>query len=151
MGVNSNGVSTYYFVEGTRIIYELRGSDSIFYLYDSDGSPIGIKHIYSGGQEGWYTTYYFEKNLQGDIIAIYDCWGTKMASYTYDAWGNFTATYSNGGENNEIIQNNPFLYRGYYYDYETGFYYLNSRYDDPVTGRFINADKYLGANGDINS
>ena len=66
-----------------------------------------------------------------------------MASYTYDAWGNFTATYSNGGENNEIIQNNPFLYRGYYYDYETGFYYLNSRYYDPVTGMFINADGYV--------
>ena len=44
---------------------------------------------------------------------------------------------------------NPFRYRGYYYDTETGLYYLNSRYYDPDTGRFINADGYLNANGDL--
>ena len=38
---------------------------------------------------------------------------------------------------------NPFRYRGYYYDTDTGFYYLNSRYYDPATGRFINADSQL--------
>ena len=44
---------------------------------------------------------------------------------------------------------NPLRYRGYYYDAETGFYYLQSRYYDPAIGRFINADTYAttDANG----
>ena len=69
--------------------------------------------------------------------------GYKVASYVYDAWGNFEATYYNTGINDEILHKNPFLYRGYYYDYETGFYYLNSRYYDPESGRFISPDSYL--------
>ena len=44
---------------------------------------------------------------------------------------------------------NPFRYRGYYYDTETGFYYLQSRYYDPATGRFLNADSHVNANGDL--
>ena len=42
---------------------------------------------------------------------------------------------------------NPFRYRGYYYDQESGLYYLQNRYYDPVVGRFISADDvaYLGA------
>ena len=58
-----------------------------------------------------------------------------MASYTYDAWGNESYTYSSG-----VGAENPFRYRGYYYDNETGFYYLQSRYYDPEICRFISAD-----------
>jgi len=46
-------------------------------------------------------------------------------------------------------QYNPFRYRGYYYDYETGWYYLQSRYYDPTVARFLNADGIVGANGGI--
>ena len=93
-----------------------------------------------------YDTYYFEKNLQGDIIAIYTEAGTKIGSYTYDAWGNCTSSYATGATptQKKIVQMfNPFRYRGYYYDYDTGLYYLQSRYYNPTTGRFINADGYV--------
>lgn len=95
---------------------------------------------YSGYADGEFDTYWFEKNLQGDIIAVYDEDGTKLVEYLYDAWGNFTTEYFNLGEYDYALDFNPFRYRGYYYDEETGFYYLNSRYYDPVTGRFINPD-----------
>ena len=81
-------------------------------------------------------------------MAVYSEDGTKLISYTYDAWGNFTTTYSNGGAATTATYN-PFTYRGYYYDAELEFYYLNSRYYDSNTGRFINADIYINANGDI--
>ena len=61
-----------------------------------------------------------------------------MVAYTYDAWGNPIAT--TGSLATIIGVDNPFRYRGYYYDTESGFYYLNSRYYDPAVGRFINAD-----------
>ena len=93
----------------------------------------------SGYTEGWFDSYLYRKNLQGDIIGVYNESGTLLVSYTYDAWGNQTVTYSNGSAST-AARYNPFRYRGYYYDSETGFYYLNSRYYDPETGRFINAD-----------
>ena len=89
-----------------------------------------------------FETYWFEKNLQGDIVAVYSEDGTKLISYTYDAWGNFTTTYSNGGAATTATYN-PFTYRGYYYDAELELYYLNSRYYDSNTGRFINVDAFI--------
>ena len=79
--------------------------------------------------------YFYRKNLQGDIIGIYDsCWNL-LGLYEYDAWGNLLSQVGS-----EILNINPFRYRGYYYDAETGLYYLNSRYYDPETGRFISPD-----------
>ena len=93
-----------------------------------------------------FDTFYFEKNLQGDIIAVYNADGEKIGSYTYDAWGNMTVTTTSGNtmvENGIVRTLNPFRYRGYYYDTETGLYYLQSRYYDARIGRFINADGYV--------
>ena len=96
---------------------------------------IGYKN---GGAAEVY--YFVTRNAQGDITAIYDaktC--TLVGSYTYDAWGRvLSATAVN--DPNGITEKNPFRYRGYYYDRETGFYYLQSRYYDPGIGRFVNAD-----------
>ena len=79
---------------------------------------------------------YYILNLQGDVVMMVDEDGSEVARYTYDPYGNIlTAT----GTMAEI---NPLRYRGYYYDSETGFYYLQSRYYDPAIGRFINADSY---------
>ena len=89
-----------------------------------------------------WETYWFEKNSQGDIVAVYDNNGFVKAKYTYDAWGNHTTTYWNGGGNTGA-QYNPFRYRGYYYDEDLGLYYLNSRYYDSAVGRFISADSYV--------
>ena len=71
-----------------------------------------------------------------------------MVAYSYDAWGKCTVT---SGASNAIANANPIRYRDYYYDTDTGFYYLQSRYYDPTVKRFISADDtdYLGANGDF--
>jgi RHS repeat-associated protein len=83
--------------------------------------------------------YWFEKNLQGDIVAVYDDAGTKLISYTYDAWGNFSTSYHNNGLSSPA-KHNPFRYRGYYFDTDLGLYYLNCRYYDSVVSRFISSD-----------
>ena len=102
----------------------------LLFYYDSDGSATSFS--YNG------TMYFYVKNLQGDVIRIIDLAGTEVASYVYDAWGNIKDTK---GEPT-IREINPIRYRGYVYDTETSLYYLQSRYYDPFTGRFLNADAY---------
>ena len=87
------------------------------------------------------------------MLGVYNLDGNCLVSYTYDAWGNFSTSSSFSNLNGNIAKGLPFRYRSYYFDTESGFYYLNSRYYDPYTGRFINADaiSYLGANGDLES
>ena len=103
--------------------------------------PIPTERIYLYNKEGVCgyvengALYTYRKNLFGDITAIY--YGTnKVAEYAYDAYGNCTIVSQQG----IIGTNNPFRYRGYYWDSDLGLYYLQTRYYDPVTGRFINAD-----------
>lgn len=103
-------------------------NNCIIPLYDNANQVCGIIHNGSA--------YYFLKNLQGDVIAITDDAGNTVARYKYDAWGECTIEWANCA----IGVINPFRYRSYYYDNETGFYYLNSRYYDPKICRFINAD-----------
>ena len=103
---------------------------------------------------GTVKTYYYEKNLQGDIVGIMNEAGYKVVSYTYDAWGNPYSpvyVYHSGvsAADRANVELNPFRYRGYYYDSETGYYYLQTRYYSPDLGRFLNADGYVNANGDI--
>ena len=117
------------------------GNHLVLYLYDADGSPIGMQYRNASYGEGQFDTYWFEKNLQGDVVAVYNQAGTKLISYTYDAWGNSSVSYYNSGASTTATYN-PFRYRGYYLDSESGFYYLNSRYYDPAIGRFITADKF---------
>ncbi len=142
-----NGDFIRYFLEGNQIIYEERTDDRgylnmIYYLYDLTGI-IGLKYNED--------VYYYEKNLQGDIIGILDSSYNKVATYEYDAWGKVLSIKDNNGieitspEHIGII--NPFRYRGYYYDNETELYYLNSRYYNPTWGRFLNADAYGGEIG----
>ena len=117
----------------------------ITYHYGSDG-------IFGFTYKG--TDYYYGKNLFGDITDIYDASGVKVAHYAYDAWGNHDVYDGQGNAKTDsaFIGNiNPFRYRGYYFDTETGFYYLQSRYYDPTKGRFLNADTlpYLGADSEL--
>ena len=124
------GVKHTYTLDGTKIIREVWGSNTLFPLYGVDDSVCGIN--YNGNY------YYFAKNLQGDIIAIVDKDAKTVARYSYDAWGVPTVVSDSSGRS--IATVNPFRYRGYYYDAEIGMYYLQSRYYNPVVGRFINAD-----------
>ena len=82
--------------------------------------------------------YYYVKNLQKDIIGILDKDGNCVVEYGYNPWGDITSI--TGSMKDTLGKLNPFRYRSYYYDNETGFYYLQSRYYDPTICRFINAD-----------
>ncbi len=89
--------------------------------------------------------HFYLKNVQGDVIGITDAAGNIEARHAYDTWGKLISIADENGidrttDTDFIGYINPIRYRGYYYDSETGFYYLNSRYYDPETGRFINAD-----------
>jgi RHS repeat-associated protein len=96
------------------------------------------------------TQYYYLKNVQGDVVGITDETGEIIAEYRYDSWGKLVSI-TDPSQNNLDVTNdtahigyaNPVRYRGYYYDVETGLYYLNARYYDPETGRFISADDNL--------
>ena len=100
------------------------------------------------------TKYWYDKNLQGDITAIRNASGTLVAQYEYDAWGKHISITDGSGNDvsdnpNHIANINPFRYRGYYFDVEIGWYYLNARYYDPNVGRFLSIDSILGANGGL--
>ena len=125
-----DGVKTnYYYDSNKNLIALVKGNDTLLFYYDSDGSATSFS--YNG------TMYFYVKNLQGDVVRIIDLSGTEVASYVYDAWGNIKDTK---GEPT-IREINPIRYRGYVYDTETSLYYLQSRYYDPFTGRFLNADE----------
>ena len=134
-----------YLLNGTQIVGEnINDEILLIYVYDEAGSVIGLKYRTSSYAEGVYDCFFFEKNLQGDIVAIYNESGNKIGGYNYDAWGDIVTLYTTAGATTleaEIVETyNPFRYRGYYYDIETGFYYLQSRYYNPEWGRFLNAD-----------
>ena len=132
------GATTTYLYDGSVLIAEYAPTYTCVYLYDESGAIIGVKYISTAENSTWQT-YFFEKNLQGDVIAVYSDTGTKLVSYTYDAWGNATTTYHNGGAST-LAAKNPIRYRGYYFDTTLQMYYLQSRYYDAKICRFINAD-----------
>ena len=138
-----NGVKHTYHLNGSQITAEEWEDKLLVYLYDAYGSPIGMMFRKTSYIEEQWDTYWFEKNLQGDIMSVYDSAGNKVAYYSYkDAWGNHSETYINLATN-EGVHYNPFRYRGYYYDSDLGMYYLQSRYYDAKICRFINADSAL--------
>ena len=93
------------------------------------------------------TDYNYVTNAFGDVLAIVDNSGNELVTYTYDAWGNIIST--SGTMASTLGKYNPFRYRSYVFDQETGLYYLQSRYYNPAICRFISADSisYLGADG----
>ena len=122
-----NGKTTYYNTKDGVILYQTDGTDTLYFQYDTSGVPLGF--IWNG------TQYFYITNQMGDVISITDVQGNELAQYSYDEWGNTLST-----SDNDIANINPLRYRGYYYDNETSYYYLQSRYYDPCICRFINAD-----------
>ena len=104
------------------------GGKTIDFVYDENNQPLAMKYN--------NTLYYYVLNAQGDVVRIVNSSRSVVASYTYDPWGKIISS------SGTLADINPLRYRGYYYDAETGFYYLQSRYYDPAIGRFINADSY---------
>ena len=142
-----NGVKHEYYYVGSTLQYEKFGTTELRFFYDADGNPSGVR--YKNGSTT--TDYYFVCNWRGDVIRIYDGAGAVVANYNYDAWGSvISVTDANGAaitDSNHIANVNPLRYRGYYYDSETGFYYVSSRYYNPEIGRWINADSILDNRG----
>ncbi len=140
-----NGTTTNYYVDGNKVIYEKTGSNVIYYTYNENGNIIGLNYN--------NTQYYYIRNGQNDVIGILDSNLNQVVSYEYDSWGNTISIKDANGNNITSSSNigiiNPYRYRSYRYDTETGLYYLNSRYYNPEWGRFINADGIIGANEDI--
>ena len=103
------------------------------FFYDESGRPFAFNYTPEGSTPN---TYYYILNLQGDVVQIIDEGGVLQAEYVYSPWGEVISAEG------DLAEVNPLRYRGYYYDSETGFYYLQSRYYDPENHRFINADSY---------
>ena len=126
-----NGVKTEYFYNGSILAGQKTGGETLIFMYDNNGDAFGFNY---NGEE-----YYYIKNVQNDIVAIADKNGDIVANYYYDAWGNITQITGNTA----LAQTNPLRYRSYYYDSETGYYHLKSRYYSPEVGRFLNVDGYV--------
>lgn len=125
-----NGKVTSYHLEGDKVTFETDGTDKIYYTYDSGDKLVSMS---LNGVE-----YYYIRNAQGDIIGLVDNLGTQVVGYTYDSWGKLIST--TGALKDTVGVKNPYLYRGYRYDKETGLYYLQSRYYNADWERFVNAD-----------
>ena len=130
-----------YVVNGTQILQEtiVEGISTTTINYHYVLNKL-VGFTYNKGDKT--SNYIYRRNLQGDIIGIYDSLGNEVGGYAYDAYGNCYVKYNDNSseEEKKILDINPFRYRGYYYDNETGLYYLNARYYDPSIGRFISPD-----------
>lgn len=141
---NNSTTTTQYILDGTNIIKEIRSGENnttLQYFYDSNNEIVGFTYN--------NVKYLYLKNLQNDIIGIVDSNNNIVVKYYYNAYGKIINKVDTSGINLSDI--NPFRYRGYYQDNETGWYYLNSRYYDVETLRFITMDDvdYLGASGSV--
>ena len=145
----TNGTTTYtYTWNDGKLTSQTWGNSYMLFYYNAEGKPLYVE--YHDANDECSGTYYYVLNLQGDTVALYDpARNITAVNYEYDAWGREISwsTYDSGYAG--LIFNNPLTYRGYIYDRETGFYYLQSRYYDSTVGRFLNADDtdYLGASG----
>ena len=128
-----NGVVTKYTLHGKNIVHMISGADELHFFYDAQNRPAVV--VYNG------TAYAYVKSLQGDIVAILDESGNTVVSYGYDAWG--APLWCTGELAETLGKVQPFRYRGYVFDEETGLYYLRSRYYNPQWGRFVNADAHM--------
>ena len=147
----TNGTTTYtYTWNDGKLTSQTWGNSYMLFYYNAEGKPLYVE--YHDANDECSGTYYYVLNLQGDTVALYDpARNITAVNYEYDAWGKEISwsTYDSGYAG--LIFNNPLTYRGYIYDRETGFYYLQSRYYDPTIGRFLNADDtaFLGASGTL--
>ncbi len=108
-------------------------SSKLRFSYDANGKVVAVN--YNGNY------YYYLRNAQSDIVKLIDKTGATVVEYRYDSWGKLLST--SGSLASTLGKNNPFRYRGYVFDEETGFYYLQSRYYNPEVGRFISSDVLL--------
>ena len=126
-----NGVTTSYLYSGDLLMRQTDGTNTLDFQYDASGNAVGF--VYNG------TPYYYLRNILNDVSEVVDKNGNVVAKYRYDAYGN--TIYSTGS----MAEINPIRYRGYYFDTETNWYYLQSRYYNPEWCRFISPDSLFVA------
>ena len=146
-GYDASGLRTWRIVNEDYTEYTYIGTTLV--SQDTDGEIINFSYTASGAPYGFTlngTSYFYLLNLQGDIIGIYDSNGNIVVQYVYDSWGKLISI--TGSLADTVGVKNPLRYRGYYYDTLSGLYYLQSRYYDPETGRFISSDTLLIAGND---
>ena len=161
-----NGTKHEYLTLNGKIVYEKIGDGDtakvMIFSYDAQGRPFAVKYSKNNGAK--FTNYFYALNQQGDVVKIFRPEAVKdadgnvtgytektYATYTYDAWGKLIGITNSAGTSiinkqttsTSLANLNPLRYRGYYYDNETGFYYLQSRYYDPAVRRFISSDGYV--------
>ena len=134
---NAGGTITEYTLHGKLLTHLVKGSDWMHIYYDAQSRPAMVN--YNG------TVYTYVHNLQGDIVGIVDNGNNLVVEYRYDAWGKLLET--TGSLKTTLGYLNPFRYRGYVYDEETGLYYLRTRYYNPEWARFVNSDSAVGKVG----
>lgn len=133
-----------YILVGSRIAVLKRTTENtvktLNFVYDEAQMLVGF--TYNNNE------YFYDRTTNGEIRHIIDKNGHVYVSYEYDDWG--MPTYESDGSTigNELLELNPFMYKGYFYDREIKMYYLKSRYYDPDLGRFINADAEVGSVGE---
>ena len=133
-----NGVVTDYVLHGKNVVHMKRGDDELHFFYDAQNRPAVV--VYND------VPYAYVKNLQGDIVALLNGAGNVVVSYAYDAWGMPIGKSGSMAETLGKVQ--PFRYRGYVFDEETGLYYLRSRYYHASISRFLCIDRWLGGTSD---
>lgn len=137
-----NGVKTYYQYSGDKLLYQETGNQKLYFWYDAFGNLCEIYFVNGSSASAYLVTC----NSRGDVEALYNTSGNLVAKYLYDSWGNTISITDADGKaiisQSHIGNINPIRYRGYYLDTETGYYYLQSRYYNPIVGRFLNADVY---------
>ena len=134
-----NGVATKYTLHGKNVVHMTSGTDELHFFYDAQNRPAVV--VYNG------TAYAYVKSLQGDIVAILDENGNTVVSYGYDAWG--APLWCTGELAETLGKVQPFRYRGYVFDEETGLYYNNYRFYSIQWNRFISPDSVFDDNAGV--
>ena len=135
-----NGVKTEYLTAGGSILAEKKNGKWQQYLYDGSGQLMAIR--YKGAD------YYYIRDGLMCITGLVDANGGAVVNYRYDSWGKLMCI--TGSMAGTLGKDNPYRYKGYYYDDETGMYYLKSRYYQPEICRFISADVYIATELNMN-
>lgn len=128
--INGSTITKYYW-DSNNISHMIVGTDELHFWYDA------LDQVSMLTFNGY--NYYYNYDLNGNIIGLIDMTGNLVVTYTYDSWGKQISC--SGPLSTTLGSKNPFRYRSYIYDNETGLYYINSRYYNPDNGRFINCDQ----------
>ncbi len=146
--VTENGITktyTYSWTKDGKLVSQSDGTTTLYFIYDTNNEVTGFAKVTDSSTE----MFYYVKSIMGDVNSIIDSTGAAVVFYTYDAWGYLIDVTGSQADTLGVL--NPIRYRSYYYDTEIGYYYLQSRYYNPLWGRFINADEFIHTGNAISS